>query len=365
MPHYPLNWVTEQLAVGHAPMSYDELQSIREQGVDGIVNLCGEYADLHQIEERYGFEVYYLPVDDDQAPALRELEKALDWLDESLYLGKKVLVHCTHGIGRTGTFVTSYLLRRGFSLRLAKQKLKKTRAEFTSFYQWWFLRKFGKKERQLTVREPSLEGSHLVDLEPHFAEYESLVSDLESAVDAGHRDLPRCGREHDSCCTRFFHLELLEATYLNHHLNKKLTSGDRLSAIDRAVALDRVVHRSYPSPDEPPPEKSPVELADYRCPLSVNSTCILYAHRPALCRLHGIEDPSLLARADRTILEISRRLFFELNGAFLEGALLFPVTHIVSGRFVQDYFYFLMKAEDKEGEQAAVSLEGTANAPPD
>ncbi len=100
MPHYPLNWVTEQLAVGHAPMSYDELQSIREQGVDGIVNLCGEYADLHQIEKSYGFEVYYLPVDDDQAPALRELEKALDWLDESLYLGKKVLVHCTHGIGR-------------------------------------------------------------------------------------------------------------------------------------------------------------------------------------------------------------------------------------------------------------------------
>ncbi len=349
MPHYPLNWVTEQLAVGHAPMSYDELASLREQGVDGIVNLCGEYADLPQIEKNYGFEVYYLPVDDDQAPALRELEKALDWLDESLYLGKKVLVHCTHGIGRTGTFVISYLLRRGFSLKLARQKLKKTRAEFTSFYQWWFLRKFGKKEKQLTVREPSLEGSHLVDLGPHFAEYAGLVNEVENSVEASHKGLPRCGGDTDSCCTRFFHLELVEATYLNHHLNRKLTSSDRLAAIDRALAADRVVHESSPSRTERPPKKTPVELAGYRCPLSVEAKCILFPHRPVLCRVHGIEDPSLYARAEQKILELSRRLFFELNGAFLDGALLFPVTHVLSGRFVQDYFNFLMMAEDKQG----------------
>jgi len=347
MSHYPLNWVTEQLAVGHAPMSYDELQSLREQGIDGIVNLCGEYADLHQIEKNYGFEVYYLPVDDDQAPALREMEKALDWLAESLYLGKKVLVHCTHGIGKTGTFVTSYLLRRGFSLKRAKQKLKKTRAEFTSFYRWWFLRKFGRKEKQLTMREPSLEGSHLVDLEPHFAEYESLVNDLETSMGAIHGNLPRCGRDTDSCCTRFFHVELVEASYLNHHLNKKLPSGDRLAAIDRAVSIDRVVHQFSSSQGGRVPEKAPVEIADYRCPLNVETKCILYAHRPVLCRAHGLSDTSPLERAGQKMTEISRRLFFELNGTFLEGALLFPVTHIVSGRFVQDYFNFLTRAEDK------------------
>jgi hypothetical protein len=60
-------------------------------------------------------------------------------------------------------------------------------------------------------------------------------------------------------------------------------------------------------------------------------------------------ETSPLDHADRKILEISRRLFFEMNGAFLEGALLFPVTHVVSGRFVQDYFNFLIQAEDKEG----------------
>ena len=83
MSAYPLSWITEQLAVGHAPMSYEELDSIRRQGIDGIVNLCGEYCDLHDIEKGHGFEVHYLPVEDNEAPSLPELEKALQWLDEA------------------------------------------------------------------------------------------------------------------------------------------------------------------------------------------------------------------------------------------------------------------------------------------
>jgi hypothetical protein len=81
--NYFLQWVTDQLAVGHAPMSYDELKSIREQGIDGIVNLCGEYCDLHQIEKGYGFEVYYL-LCKTMKPLLQENEKALQWLDEAV-----------------------------------------------------------------------------------------------------------------------------------------------------------------------------------------------------------------------------------------------------------------------------------------
>jgi hypothetical protein len=81
----------------------------------------------------------------------------------------------------------------------------------------------------------------------------------------------------------------------------------------------------------------------------VESKCILYAQRPVLCRVHGFEDHAPLAKADEKILDISRRLFFELNSTYMEGSLLFPVTHVVSGRFVQDYFNFLMAAENKQG----------------
>ncbi|MBN1103172.1 MAG: dual specificity protein phosphatase family protein [Deltaproteobacteria bacterium] len=352
MPAYPLTWITEQLAVGHAPMSYQELDSIREQGVVAMVNLCGEYCDLHQIERDHGFEVYYLPVDDDQAPSLQEMEKALQWLDESIYLGKRILVHCTHGIGRTGTFVTSYLLRRGFSLKLARKKLKKTRVESTSFNQWWFLRKFGKKEGALTIREPSIEGSRLVNLNPYFVEYEALVEEAEALFHLFHQDrpeTPRCGLDTDSCCHRFFQVELVEAAHLSYHLNRKLSSEDRLQAIQRGIETDREICRTLSSPGtgrnearETPPGKA-LEPPGYRCPLSVQARCIAFASRPVTCRLHGIPSAHCLDELQERLDELSRRLFFALNGVFLEEKLHFPLPHVVSGKFVQDYFSFITK----------------------
>jgi protein-tyrosine phosphatase len=324
MPAYPLSWVTEQLAVGHAPMSYDELGSIREQGIDGIVNLCGEYCDLHQIEKDYGFEVLYLPVQDNRAPSLQETEKALQWLDEAIYLGKKILVHCTHGIGRTGTFVTAYLLRRGFSMKLAREKLKQTRAESTSFDQWWFLRKLGRKQGRLTIREPSLEGSRLVNLAPYFEEYEGIVNETESALDSGcsrSPDAPRCGRDHDRCCHRFFNLQLIEATYLSHHLNRKLTSEDRLDAIQRAVAAHRVACRGLPGSlaESPPPgaenedscEIFPLEPPGYVCPLSIQQKCAAFPYRPVICRGDGITgNKAFSLNGSITAFMTSRKGFF-------------------------------------------------------
>jgi protein-tyrosine phosphatase len=100
---YHITWITDHLAVGYAPTSYVELDAIREHGIDAIVNLCAEFSDLHEIQMKSGFEVYYFPITDEHAPDMDEMEKALAWLDEAIYLGKKTLVHCSHGIGRTVT----------------------------------------------------------------------------------------------------------------------------------------------------------------------------------------------------------------------------------------------------------------------
>lgn len=157
MAAYDITWITDQLAAGNAPMSFTDLDHLRDKGIEAIVNLCGEFCDLHEIEQQGGFEVYYLPIPDESAPDLEAMEKALVWLDEAIYLGKKILVHCRFGVGRSNTFLFAYLLHQGFDLKGAGGKLGPERAAALNYKQWKFLKKYSKKNRPLSIQTPSLE----------------------------------------------------------------------------------------------------------------------------------------------------------------------------------------------------------------
>jgi protein-tyrosine phosphatase len=151
MSDYQLKWVSENVAAGHAPMSYDQLDRIKHEGVGAIVNLCGEYCDLHEIELKSGFSVFYLPIDDECAPDVAEMEKALDWVDEAIRNNQKVLVHCRFGIGRTGTFLMAYLMRQGLTMKAAEKVLKKTGSLPARHCQWKMLRNYKKKVHRATT----------------------------------------------------------------------------------------------------------------------------------------------------------------------------------------------------------------------
>jgi len=86
----------------------------------------------------------------------------------------------------------------------------------------------------------------------------------------------------DNCCrTRFYHHTLVEYLYLRQGL-KALAAAerDRLTVRAAQVAADQAA-----VPAEP-----------LMCPLNAQGRCLLYAHRPMICRLHGI--PHLLRRPD-------------------------------------------------------------------
>jgi protein-tyrosine phosphatase len=360
MSDYKLTWITDQLAVGYAPLSYADLDLIRSEGIDAIVNLCGEYCDLHEIEEKTGFEVFYLPIADECAPDMEEMEKALAWLDEGIYLGKNILVHCRHGIGRTGTFVTSYLLRRGLGLKVAEKRLKGTRANPTNYCQWRLLKNYSKKSGVLKTREPSLKSSDFVDLRAHFSEYETLVRKIDGDIEAVKSLFPAassCGAENDECCYRYFDLELIEAAYLSNQMNRILKSDFRRQVILRAIEVSKqtreITGRLSKNGRMDTGDKAAFVDAYNRagilCPLNNAAQCSLYKYRPIGCRLHnapeGVTDiaPILSMRH-----ELSRNIFFSLSECSLEDEnLSFSLADTVSGKFVQQYFNFLANARQR------------------
>lgn len=345
---YTVTWVTEHLGVGHAPMSHPQLEAIHAQGVDAILNLCGEFCDLHDIEKDAGFEVHYLPLEDEEAPSLIELEKTLAWLDEAIYLGKKVLIHCRHGIGRTGTVLNAYLLRRGLGHKLAGKALKKLKSKPANFVQWRTIRKYGKAAGQLTVREPSLEFKRLVDLSPFFNDYNELVARVE---ESGHAvDGLACGLDHDQCCRTPVSLTLAEAVHISNRINLELTGEKRLELIEKAVQTAQAERAAAQVVDE---ESSDAEgeyclsEAGTVCPLLEEGKCLLFNYRPLQCRAFGLDQTEVgglwATLITPALTKISAEMWLAYTGSMADNLPQFALPDVVSGKFMERVFKYMME----------------------
>jgi Fe-S-cluster containining protein len=288
---------------------------------------------------------------------MEEMEKGLAWLDEAIYLGKKVLIHCRHGIGRTGTFLTSYLLRKGLGLKLASKKLKHTRAAPTNYSQWRLLKKYGKKSGVLKIREPSLESKNVVDLSAYFTEYEALIQKMDDDIKKNDVNIVDCGIETNECCFEYFEIQLVETIYLYSRLNRSLPSNIRSQIIHNAVEVlktIRHIHRltgnqGYSAEKDKMSLVNAYNKEKILCPLQNGSKCMLYKYRPIRCRYYGIPDGRIdFDFINKMLFDISRNVFFAFSGFFLEDKTLsFSLSEIVSGRFVQDYFYYLASLKNK------------------
>jgi cell division cycle 14 len=90
-----------------------------ELGVGAVVRLCEAEYDAAGFTGR-GLAHHDLPFPDCTAPPERVVEAFLAAADGAIGSGKAVAVHCRAGLGRTGTLIALYLMRRhGFGARAA------------------------------------------------------------------------------------------------------------------------------------------------------------------------------------------------------------------------------------------------------
>ncbi len=336
---YQINWVTEYLCVGRAPMSYDDFDDIKSHGIRAIVNLCAEFTDLHELEEQAGFEVCYLPIHDECAPDMEKMEAALQWFDEAMYLKKKVLVHCRHGMGRTGTFVSAYLLRRGLGLKAAEKTLKTTRALPTNYSQWKLLKQYGKKQGGKLAREPSIQDAQTVDLSQFFSSYKNLL--LQASKQDGAVQTEKI--HIDTCCTQYFELQFIEAIFVSTSMNLQLSSTARQQAIKQAldVAKQSGVSKCAANEAELTNREESWKGAKWYCPLVKDGRCQIGEDRPLRCHFSLEGD---FTGYKESVEKLSRDVFSVLTGSTLDtDRLRFPMHDVISGRFVQHYFQAMLE----------------------
>jgi len=146
------SWLVEGEVAGHsAPTSVDDLIYLKGQGVRALVRMEEEHRVLvtpEQIREQ-GLKDLHQPVADFTAPSPRQIDRMIGFMEDSVAGGKPVGVSCHAGIGRTGTLLACYIVRKGMTADEALQEVAlKRRAAVETEDQKQAVREYAKQLRK-------------------------------------------------------------------------------------------------------------------------------------------------------------------------------------------------------------------------
>ena len=140
------SWIQPDLAVGgRFPIEAAE-RLASEHGVGGIIDVRSETCDDAARLKACGLGFLHLPTLDMAGVSQPMLDAGVAFAQQMSREGRKLLIHCEHGIGRSATVALCVLAARGLdpmdALRLAKDARGQVSPSAEQYEAWvaWLLR---------------------------------------------------------------------------------------------------------------------------------------------------------------------------------------------------------------------------------
>ena len=121
-------FVDENVAFSRMPTARELDEVVSD--FDAVVVLVEDYELPYPVDEweKRGVEVLHSPIEDFTAPSLEQLLEILRWIDARVREGKKVLIHCLGGLGRSGTVAVAWVMySKKLPLREALRRVRSIR----------------------------------------------------------------------------------------------------------------------------------------------------------------------------------------------------------------------------------------------
>lgn len=121
------SWVEPPHLAGLArPESQEELAWLRSQGISLLISLTEEPLPRHWINDA-GLLNVHIPVEDMFPPTQKQIDVAISAIAKARAQNFGVAVHCTAGLGRTGTILACWFVRQGHPSQAAIAKVRDLR----------------------------------------------------------------------------------------------------------------------------------------------------------------------------------------------------------------------------------------------